>query len=84
MSFTSKYVKYSKASNVFFIQTQTKSGFDAWWYLLVDAIKKDNFAKAMQQGGCDLKQFGRILKAGYDVPSDTVQALMLEEYGFAT
>ena len=83
MSFVAKYVKSSKNNRMHLVLTKTKEGVDAWWYVLVDPPKLNAFHDAMKKGGCDLADFGKVLKSGYGAePPATIKAEMQEQFGF--
>jgi hypothetical protein len=83
MSFVKKYIKSSKSNRLNLVLTKTKEGRDAWWYVLVDAPKLEAFYRAMESGGVDLADYGKIVKSGYgDEPPSIVKQEMKDQYDF--
>jgi hypothetical protein len=83
MSFVTKYIKSAKANRLNLVLTKTKEGQPAWWYVLVDAPKLDAFYAAMESGGVDLADYGKIVKSGYgEEPPRVIKDQMKEEFGF--
>ncbi len=59
------------------------TGKTAWYFILVDKEKKDQFLNHKPGDSYDLADYGKIVASGYgdDVPDD-VKAMLKEKYGF--
>lgn len=67
---------------VFLVQGKDKRDREAFYYVLVDKLKKDIFIKDIHKGMMDLRRFGKILISGYGPePTDHAKAYLLKEFG---
>jgi hypothetical protein len=83
MSFVAKFFQSAIDQCMHLVLAKTKSGADAWWYILVDKPKMSAFEKAMKTGDVDLADYGKIFASGYGAsPSAKVKQEMAEKYNF--
>ncbi len=62
---------------LYLVQGQDKLGRDAFYYVLVDRLKRDIFLKEVEKQNTDLRKYGQILISGFGLEptADTKQYL---------
>ena len=81
-SFTSA-VQSSRADNIYLVRGNDITKRPAWYYVMVDKMKKRLFEIDAKKGQINLTDYGQILHSGYgENPPEDMKAKMKEEYGF--
>lgn len=66
---------------LFLVQGQDRLGRDAFYYVLVDKLKKDIFVKEIKNKNTDLRKYGKILISGFGLePTADAKAYLKNEY----
>lgn len=81
-SFTSA-VQSSRADNIYLVRGHDITKRAAWYYVMVDKMKKRIFETDAKNGQINLTDYGNILYSGYgENPPDDMKTKMKDEYGF--
>ncbi len=70
---------------LYLVQGQDSQGRTAFYYVLVDKIKKELFLREVTNGATDLRKFGKILISGFgSEPSEDAKAYLKNEFNLDT
>lgn len=66
-----------------YVQTKDKNGFDAFYFLLLNPEKEEEFQKIMKRpGGTNLGEFGMVVASGYGrSPHQAAKEFIQEQFG---
>lgn len=66
-----------------YIQTKDKTGYDAFYFLVLEPEKEEAFRKIMKRpGGSDLAHFGLVVASGYGrSPHQQAKEFIAENFG---
>ena len=80
LSFTAKAIS-SRKERIYLVQG-VDAGREAWYYVLVDALKLSLFLQALNTPRIELERYGKVLYSGYgkEPPSEITDQLMLQKY----
>jgi len=80
MSFV-KSTASSNNENLFYVQGKDAAGRDAFYYVLVDKLKKRLFLKDVESKQVDLREYGEILTSDFGVkPTKDAMLFLKNEY----
>ncbi len=73
----------SRSDLCYQVMGKDSTGETAWYFILVDKEKKEQFLAHKQGDSYDLADYGKIIASGYgnEVPDD-VKEMLKEKYGF--
>ena len=73
----------SRSDLCFQVMGKDTTGRTAWYFVLIDKEKKDQFLAHKPGDSYDLADYGKIIASGYgeEVPDD-VKEMLKEKYGF--
>lgn len=81
-SFTS-VVQGSRADNIYLVRGNDITKRPAWYYVMVEKMKKRLFEIDAKKGQINLTDYGTILYSGYgENPPEETKKTMKDEYGF--
>lgn len=70
---------------LYLVQGQDRLGRDAFYYVLVDKLKKDIFLKDVRKENVDLRKFGKILISGFGLePTEDAKRYLKNEFNLDT
>jgi hypothetical protein len=73
----------SRSDLCYQVMGKDTTGRIAWYFILIDKEKKEQFLEHKQGDSYDLADYGKIIASGYgDTVPDDVKAMLKEKYGF--
>ncbi|MBV8938840.1 MAG: hypothetical protein JO089_03250 [Alphaproteobacteria bacterium] len=76
-------VQSSRADNIYLVRGNDSTSRHAWYYVMVDKMKKRLFEIDAKKGQINLTDYGKILYSAYGQdPPDDIKKKMKDEYGF--
>jgi hypothetical protein len=73
----------SRSDLCYQVMGKDTTGRVAWYFILVDKEKKEQFLAHKQGDSYDLADYGKIIASGYgEVVPDDVKEMLKEKYGF--
>jgi hypothetical protein len=73
----------SRSDLCFQVMGRDTTGRIAWYFILVDKEKKEQFLAHKQGDSYDLADYGKIITSGYgEIVPDDVKEMLKEKYGF--
>jgi hypothetical protein len=79
----SQAMQITRPDQIFLVRGKDTHGRTAWYYVLVDRVKRDSFKGKAGVPFLRLTDYGQILHSGFGAnPPESIIQLMEEEYGF--
>jgi hypothetical protein len=76
-------VQSSRADCIYLVRGNDSTGRAAWYYVMVDKLKKRIFESDAKKGQIQLTDYGKIIISGYgEEAPNSVKQRMKDEYGF--
>jgi hypothetical protein len=73
----------SRPDSIYLVRGSDSTGRAAWYYLMVEKLKKRLFEVEAKKGQIQMTDYGKIIVSGYgEYPPPDVKKRMKDEYGF--